>query len=101
MLSKSVLHHSTPAVATPAAFAPLLGAFPLATGVDLPKHTWRPSASASLHCSTADFDERADSGVPAEPWWSLRSLLGVGRLVEHGFDPSAPCCEVDVLRARL
>ncbi|WP_173123760.1 phosphotransferase family protein [Kibdelosporangium persicum] len=30
-------------------------------------------------------------------WWSLRSLLGVRWLVEHGFDPSAPGCEVDVL----
>lgn len=29
-------------------------------------------------------------------WWSLRSLLGVRWLVEHGFDPTAPGCEVDV-----
>ncbi|GAA3853978.1 phosphotransferase family protein [Streptomyces sedi] len=34
-------------------------------------------------------------------WWSLRSLLGVRWLFEHGFDPSAPGCEVDVLRARM
>ena len=34
-------------------------------------------------------------------WWSLRSLLGVRWLVEHGFDPSSPGCEVDVLRARM
>ncbi|WP_310723612.1 aminoglycoside phosphotransferase family protein [Streptomyces sp. N2A] len=34
-------------------------------------------------------------------WWSLRSLLGVRWLIEHGFDPSAPGCEVDVLRARM
>ncbi|MFI6376520.1 phosphotransferase family protein [Streptomyces sp. NPDC050546] len=34
-------------------------------------------------------------------WWSLRSLLGIRWLIEHGFDPSAPGCEVDVLRARL
>jgi len=34
-------------------------------------------------------------------WWSLRSLRGVRWLVEHGFDPSAPGCEVDVLRSRL
>ncbi|NNH74800.1 aminoglycoside phosphotransferase family protein [Nocardia uniformis] len=33
-------------------------------------------------------------------WWSLRSLLGVRWLVEHGFDPTSPGCEVDVLRAR-
>jgi len=34
-------------------------------------------------------------------WWSLRSLLGVRWLVEHGFDPFSPGCEVDVLRARM
>ena len=33
--------------------------------------------------------------------WSLRSLLAVRWLVEHGFDPSSPGCEVDVLRSRL
>jgi aminoglycoside phosphotransferase (APT) family kinase protein len=32
-------------------------------------------------------------------WWSLRSLLAVRWLVEHGFDPSSPGCEVDVLRS--
>ena len=34
-------------------------------------------------------------------WWSLRSLLAIRWLVEHGFDPSAPGCEIDVLRARM
>ncbi|TDD64720.1 aminoglycoside phosphotransferase family protein [Jiangella aurantiaca] len=34
-------------------------------------------------------------------WWSLRSLLVIRWLVEHGFDPFAPGCEVDVLRSRL
>lgn len=34
-------------------------------------------------------------------WWSLRCLLAVRWLVEHGFDPSSPGCEIDVLRARL
>ncbi|MFC8127023.1 phosphotransferase family protein [Streptomyces sp. NPDC057302] len=34
-------------------------------------------------------------------WWSLRSLLSVRWLVEHGFDPHAPGCEVDVLRSRM
>ena len=33
--------------------------------------------------------------------WSLRSLLAVRWLVEHGFDPFSPGCEVDVLRARM
>ncbi|MFJ5884683.1 phosphotransferase family protein [Kitasatospora cineracea] len=34
-------------------------------------------------------------------WWSLRSLLVVRWLAEHGFDPYAPGCEVDVLRSRM
>jgi aminoglycoside phosphotransferase (APT) family kinase protein len=34
-------------------------------------------------------------------WWSLRSLLVIRWLVEHGFDPFAPGCEVDVLRSRM
>jgi aminoglycoside phosphotransferase (APT) family kinase protein len=33
-------------------------------------------------------------------WWSLRSLLAVRWLVEHGFDPSSPGCEFDVLRSQ-
>ena len=34
-------------------------------------------------------------------WWSLRSLLVARWLIEHGFDPSSPGCEFDVLRSRL
>jgi aminoglycoside phosphotransferase (APT) family kinase protein len=34
-------------------------------------------------------------------WWSLRSLTGIRWLVEHGFDPSSPGCEVDVLRSQM
>ncbi|MGW2944448.1 phosphotransferase family protein [Streptomyces sp. NPDC001226] len=34
-------------------------------------------------------------------WWSLRSLLVVRWLIEHGFDPFVPGCEVDVLRSRM
>ncbi|MGW0084296.1 phosphotransferase family protein [Streptomyces sp. NPDC003393] len=34
-------------------------------------------------------------------WWSLRSLLNVRWLLEHGFDAFAPGCEVDVLRSRM
>jgi aminoglycoside phosphotransferase (APT) family kinase protein len=33
--------------------------------------------------------------------WSLRSLLAVRWLIEHGFDPFTPGAEVDVLRARM
>jgi hypothetical protein len=34
-------------------------------------------------------------------WWSLRSLTAIRWLAEHGFDPAAPGCEVDVLRSRM
>ncbi|MEU2945100.1 phosphotransferase [Nocardiopsis alba] len=34
-------------------------------------------------------------------WWSVRSLLVTRWLAEHGFDPFAPGCEVDVLKARM
>jgi aminoglycoside phosphotransferase (APT) family kinase protein len=34
-------------------------------------------------------------------WWSWRSLIAIRWLAEHGFDPSAPGCEIDVLRARM
>jgi aminoglycoside phosphotransferase (APT) family kinase protein len=34
-------------------------------------------------------------------WWSLRSLQAIRWLIEHGFDPWRPGCEVDVLRSRL
>src|SRR5262249_10085756 len=34
-------------------------------------------------------------------WWSLRSLVAVRWLAEHGFDPATPGCEIDVLKAQL
>jgi aminoglycoside phosphotransferase (APT) family kinase protein len=34
-------------------------------------------------------------------WWSFRSLVAIRWLVEHGFDPSAPGCEFDLLRSQL
>lgn len=34
-------------------------------------------------------------------WWSLRSLMAIRWLVEHGFDPSSPGCEIDVLRSQV
>ncbi|MEU5945305.1 aminoglycoside phosphotransferase family protein [Micromonospora sp. NPDC047465] len=34
-------------------------------------------------------------------WWSMRSLLAIRWLVDHGFDPAAPGCEVDVLKSRM
>ena len=33
-------------------------------------------------------------------WWSVRSLIAIRWLMEHGFDPFLPGCEVDVLEAR-
>lgn len=52
----------------------------------------------------ADVVAGYGSGVDLDvirAWWSLRSLLAVRWLVEHGFDPSSPGCEVDVLRSRM
>ena len=34
-------------------------------------------------------------------WWSVRCLQGIRWLVDHGFDPSTPGCEIDVLRSRM
>ena len=34
-------------------------------------------------------------------WWSLRCLSNIRWLIEHGFDPFLPGCEVDVLRSRM
>ena len=34
-------------------------------------------------------------------WWSLRSLRNARWLIEHGFDPSSPGAEFDVLRSQL
>jgi aminoglycoside phosphotransferase (APT) family kinase protein len=34
-------------------------------------------------------------------WWSLRSLTAIRWLIEHGFDPSSPGCEIDVLRSQV
>ncbi|MGW5121252.1 phosphotransferase family protein [Streptomyces noursei] len=47
-----------------------------------------------------DIDIDIDINV-IHAWWSLRSLLAVRWLIEHGFDPFAPGCEVDVLRSRM
>lgn len=45
-------------------------------------------------------DVRAEIDVDViRAWWSRRSLVIIRWLLEHGFDPFAPGCEVDVLRA--
>jgi hypothetical protein len=33
-------------------------------------------------------------------WWCWRSLTAIRWLVEHGFDPASPGCEIDVLRSQ-
>jgi aminoglycoside phosphotransferase len=34
-------------------------------------------------------------------WWSWRSLIAARWLIEHGFDPSSPGAEFDVLKSRM
>ena len=34
-------------------------------------------------------------------WWSVKCLGAVRWLIEHGFDPFLPGCEVDILRSQL
>jgi aminoglycoside phosphotransferase (APT) family kinase protein len=46
------------------------------------------------------YGTEVDLGV-IRGWWSLRSLTAIRWLVEHGFDPFLPGCEVDVLRAAM
>lgn len=48
----------------------------------------------------AGYGADADRDV-IRAWWSLRSLMASHWLIEHGFDPDAPGCEFDVLRARM
>jgi len=47
----------------------------------------------------AGYGTAVDLGV-IRAWWSLRSLQAARWLIEHGFDPSSPGCEVDVLRSQ-
>jgi aminoglycoside phosphotransferase (APT) family kinase protein len=48
----------------------------------------------------AGYDADVDLEV-IRAWWSWRSLVAGRWLIEHGFDPSSPGCEFDVLRSRL
>ena len=48
----------------------------------------------------AGYDIDVDLDV-IRGWWSWRSLVAARWLVEHGFDPSLPGCEFDVLRSRM
>jgi hypothetical protein len=44
---------------------------------------------------------RRSTSTVIRAWWSLRSLRASRWLIEHGFDPSSPGCEFDVLRSQL
>jgi Ser/Thr protein kinase RdoA (MazF antagonist) len=48
----------------------------------------------------AGYGSQVDLDV-IRAWWSARSLLAIRWLVEHGFDPFSPGCEVDVLRSLM
>ncbi|MFJ6835545.1 phosphotransferase family protein [Streptomyces sp. NPDC091209] len=71
----------------------------------------RGDALYDLATFTLGHEERLDDVVAGygtdvdldviRAWWSFRSLLVVRWLAEHGFDPFAPGCEVDVLRSRM
>jgi aminoglycoside phosphotransferase (APT) family kinase protein len=48
----------------------------------------------------AGYGDGAERDV-VRAYWSLRSLTAIRWLIEHGFDPSAPGCEIDVLRRQV
>ncbi|WP_053849376.1 phosphotransferase family protein [Streptomyces sp. NRRL B-24085] len=76
---------------------------------------WSEAGQGDALCDLATFtlghEERLDDVIAGygtdvdldviRAWWSLRSLLVIRWLVQHGFDPFAPGCEVDVLKARM
>jgi aminoglycoside phosphotransferase (APT) family kinase protein len=47
----------------------------------------------------AGYGKDADRDV-IRGWWSLRCLGVIRWLTEHGFDPAAPGCEIDVLKGQ-
>ena len=71
----------------------------------------RGDALFDLAILTLGHEERLDDvlagyGVDVDldvirAWWSWRGLVAIRWLVEHGFDPSSPGCEIDVLRASM
>ncbi|MEV5601478.1 phosphotransferase [Streptomyces sp. NPDC052299] len=76
---------------------------------------WSEAACGDAHSDLATLtlgheenlaDLLAGYGTDVDPdtvraWWSLRSLTAYRWLVQHGFDPAAPGCELDVLRAAM
>ncbi|MBL1073662.1 aminoglycoside phosphotransferase family protein [Nocardia sp. 2] len=75
---------------------------------------WSEAASGDAHFDLATLtlghrshleDVLSGYAIPVDrtrihAWWSLRSLLGIRWLIEHGFDPATPGCEVDVLKVQ-
>jgi len=50
----------------------------------------------------AGYGTDADVDVDViRAWWSVRSLQAARWLIEHGYDPSTPGCEFDVLKSQL
>ena len=76
---------------------------------------WSEAAPGDALCDLATLtlgheehlpDVVAGYGAPVDldavrGWWAVRSLSAIRWLLAHGFDPFAPGCEVDVLKARM
>jgi aminoglycoside phosphotransferase (APT) family kinase protein len=55
-------------------------------------------AMYDLASSTLGHEEHPGDVIRA--WWTLRSLRAARWLIEHGFDPASPGCELAVLRSQ-
>jgi aminoglycoside phosphotransferase (APT) family kinase protein len=60
---------------------------------------WSEAGQGDAMYDLAGYGPDVDVDV-IRAWWSLRSLTAIRWLVEHGFDPFSPGCEVDVLRSQ-
>jgi hypothetical protein len=80
----------------PATFALYGGKEPLVALYDLAILTL--GHEERLHHLLAGYGTDVDVDV-IRAWWSLRSLWASRWPIEHGFDPSSPGAEFDVLRS--
>jgi aminoglycoside phosphotransferase (APT) family kinase protein len=48
----------------------------------------------------AGYGAAAADAEAIRAWWSVRCLTAIRWLLEHGFDPAAPGCEIDILRSQ-
>lgn len=60
-------------------------------------HAHTSSPRLSINFAMPNFVDGTVSYLPA----GVTQRLGARWLLEHGFDPDAPGCEFDVLRARM